>query len=162
MAGYGTDQDFEAWLSGQGFELPGDAPDPSALRQIGSDYLDAAYEARLQCSAREGGWSQERAWPRVGHAVGAGEIEGIPRPWVLASYRAAWLEATQPGWATGTIDPTRSARREKVDVLEVEYFARVDSAATGSTTGGAVDAMIEGMVAGLLCPKGRRPYFAVI
>ena len=161
MAGYGTDTDFTEWLESQGLTLPDDAPSEAALRQRGSDYIDATYEGNLMCSRRAGGYDQERAWPRSGHVAGGHSFpdDVIPPPWITASYRAAWLEATNPGWASGTIDPNRRTRREKADVLEREYFEPAGSGDGGVL--GNVDAMIQGMVAGLFC-SGRGLFFRVI
>ena len=121
MAGYGSDLEFTAWLADNGNVLPDTAPASAVLRQRGSDYLDAAYGPRLMCSSPTGGLDQERAWPRTGHPGIA--PDAIPAAWVRASYRAAWLEAVTPGWATSSRDPSRMTRREKVDVIERECYA---------------------------------------
>lgn len=152
MAGYGTDEGFAAFLTGNGYTLPDDAPVPAVLRQRGSDYLDAAYEARLSCSARAGGFTQERAWPRTGHTHYGASVPDdlIPLPWISASYRAAWLEASQPGWASGSINPNRITKREKVDVIEREFFASSETGAVKGS-GGNTDAQIDGAVTPWLC-----------
>ena len=157
MAGYGDDAGFQAWLSGQGLTLPVGAT-PATLRQIGSDYVDAAYEYKLQCSQRAGGFEQERAWPRSGHRINGQPVPDtlIPPAWVNASYRAAYLEATNPGWATGTQDPNRVTKREKVDVIEREFFAAEDAAGSSSAAGITSDAIINGMVLPWLCSATRR------
>lgn len=153
MAGYGSDGEFATWLTGQGLTLPPGAPAPAVLRQRGGDYLDATYEPMLQCSRRASGFSQERAWPRIGHMVNGEVVDGVPQPWVLASYRAAWLEASSPGWASGSINPNRIVKRQKVDVIEREFFGPAD-VAEGAAAGvlGNVDDKIHGMVSLLLCP----------
>lgn len=154
MAGYGSDLDFTAWLATNGLSLPVGAPTPAVLRQIGSDYVDAAYEARLQCSSRTDGFDQERAWPRTGHTVGCESVPDdlIPQPWINASYRAAYLQAVS-GFATGGTDPNRVVKREKVDVLEQEYFAAGDGGAVGNAAPGfLVDPLIDGWVSVWLCP----------
>lgn len=164
MAGYGDDSAFNAWLGGQGLTLPAGAPAVSALRQRGSDYLDATYEPQLQCSRRTGGFAQERAFPRAGHVAGGETLPDdlIPRMWVLASYRAAWLEATNPGWASGTINPNRIVKRQKVDTIEREFFGPGDVSDSG-TAGvlGNVDAAIQGMVTPFFCAP-RSSLFMVI
>lgn len=160
MAGYGTDDGLEAWAASQGLVLPGTV-NLTAMRQIGSDYLDAAYESKLSCSRRTEEFEQERAWPRTGHRIGRGASRRdvppdlIPPAWVNASYRAAYLEAIEPGWATETVDPNLVTKREKVDVLEREYFAPSDVAASASSNGMPSDAFINGLVAPWLCPGGR-------
>lgn len=159
MAGYGTDEGFNAWLSGQGLTLPVGAPTPAILRQIGSDYVDAAYGPRLKCSKPTGGFEQERAWPRAAHRVNGESVPDtlIPQVWVNASYRAAYLQATNPGWATGTTDPSRSVKRERVEgAVEVEYFGATElSAQANSASGVTTDALIDAMVTPFLCAKGR-------
>ena len=150
MAGYGDDTGFAAWLADAGLTLPVGAPLPAVLRQRGSDYLDATYAARLDCSAPTGGFDQERAWPRTGHMVlgmAVGDAD-IPSAWVRASYRAAWREATTPGWATSSRDPSRMTKREKADVVEREFF---EPGETAGASGANIDAMIEGLIGPFLC-----------
>jgi hypothetical protein len=152
MAGYGTDEGFAAFLTDNGYTLPDDAPAPAILRQRGSDYLDAAYEPRLSCSARADPFTQDRAWPRTGHTRHGVAVPDdlIPPAWVNASYRAAWLEASQPGWASGNINPNRITKREKVDVIEREFFSATEARFVQGV-GGNTDAMIDGAVTPWLC-----------
>lgn len=158
MAGYGSDDGFLAWLAGQDLALPAGAPAAAVLRQIGSDYVDSAYEARLQCSQRAGGFEQERAWPRAGHRVAGQAVPDalIPPAWVNASYRAAYLQAIKPGWATGARDPNRITRREQVDTISREFFAPGDAGGSAAAAGAPSDAMINAMVLPLLCSDARR------
>ena len=157
MAAYGTDDGLTAWLTAQGLALPAGAV-PATLRAIGSAYVDAAYEARLQCSHRAGGFGQELAWPRAGHRVNGQPVpeDLIPLAWINASYRAAYLQAITPGWATGSTDPNRVTKREKVDVIEREFFAAADASGGASAAGMASDAIINGMVLPWLCSSKRR------
>jgi len=155
MAGYGNDTDFTTWLSANGLSLPSGSATPAILRQLGSDYVDGAYEPRLQCSSRTGGFSQERAWPRTGHTIGCESVPDdlIPQPWVNASYRAAYLQAVN-GFATGGGDPNRLTKREKADVLEREFFAVGEGALAGNAAPGfIVDPLIDGWLSVWLCPK---------
>lgn len=164
MAGYGSDIDFQAWLTANGLSLPVGAPTPSVLRQIGSDYIDGAYEPRLQCSNRTGGFAQERAWPRTGHTVNCEPVPDdlIPQAWINASYRAAYLQATN-GFATGGYDPNRLTKREKVDVVEREFFASSEKDAQGNAAPGfSVDPLIDGWVSIWLCSTARRIGFMVV
>lgn len=158
MAGYGSDEEFQAWLASQGFVIPPGSPCAETLRQIGADYVDAAYSHLLMCSQKAGGWEQERAWPRTGHRI-SGELvpdDLIPQAWVNASYRAGYLQATNPGWATNPVDSTRQTRREKVDVIEREFFSAEDAAGSSVAPGMPSDAAINGMVLPWLCSKTRR------
>lgn len=152
MAGYGDDAAFQAWLDAAGYELPAETPAPSVLRQRGSDYLDATYGPRLMCSTPTGGLDQERAWPRTGHVLQGQPIaaDAIPSAWVRASYRAAWLEASKSGALTATVRPDQRVRRQKVDVIEREFFDAGEIKVGGANIA-VIDAEIDGLVAPLLC-----------
>lgn len=154
---YGTDQGFQDWLAAQGLALPDTAPSVDVLRQIGSSYVDAAYEYRLVCSERTGGFKQELAWPRRGHRLNGKAVPDdlIPQAWVHAAYRAAYLQATQPGWATGSVDGNRVTRREKVDVIEREFFDADQAPGSDAAPGMVSDSIINGLVLPWLCPTGR-------
>lgn len=164
MAGYGSDVEFQAWLDASGLTLPVGAPTPAILRQIGSDYVDGAYEGRLGCSARTGGFAQERAWPRTGHTVNGQAVPDdlIPIPWINASYRAAYLQAVS-GFAQGGTDPSRLTKREKVDVIEREFFAKGEGATEGNAAPGfLVDPLIDGWLSAWLCPVDSGFIFAAL
>lgn len=154
---YGTDDEFTAWLTAQGLTLPAGA-NLTTLRTIGSAYVDGAYEHRLSCSSRAGGYMQERAWPRASHYLNGQELphDFIPPAWVNASYRAAYLEGIQAGWATGSQDPNRKTKRERVDTIEREYFDASSLVGTADVAAGMpADGMINGMVQPWLCSKAR-------
>lgn len=157
MDAYGTDQGFTDWLAAQGLTLPADAPAPAVLRQIGSNYVDAAYEHRLSCSRRTGGFEQLLAWPRTGHTVNGETVPSdfIPPAWVNAAYRAAYLQATNPGWATRSVDATRQTKVEKVDVISREFFGPDESAGSSAAPGMPSDAMINGLILPWLCSEVR-------
>lgn len=157
MNAYGNNEEFTAWLTAQGLTLPVGA-NATALRTVGSAYIDGAYEHRLSCSSRAGGYLQELAWPRVSHYLNGQELPSdfIPPAWVQASYRAAFLQATNPGWATNSNDPNRKTKREKVDVIEREYFDASSLVGTADVAAGMpADGVINGMVSVWLCSKGR-------
>lgn len=157
MAGYGSDEEFYAWLASQGLALPPASPCAETLRQVGSDYVDSAYGHLLMCSQKAGGWDQERAFPRAGHRVGGQLLPDdlVPQAWINASYRAGYLHAVQPGWATNGIDSNRVTRREKVDVIEREFFAPGDVSASSVAPGMPSDSIINGMVTPWFCSTGR-------
>ncbi len=158
MAGYGTDPGFTAWLDGRGLTLPAESPTPAVLRQIGSDYVDSAYEHALQCSHRTGGFEQERAWPRTGHRVNGVLVADnfIPPAWINASYMVAYLEATTPGWTSGGTNPGRLTKREKVDVIEREFFSPADTAIDSRIAPGMpFDAVVNSLVLAWLCSATR-------
>lgn len=157
MDAYGTNEDFTAWVTANGFTLP-EGANVDTLRLIGSSYIDAAYGAKLTCSHKTGGFEQELEWPRKGHITNRELVPDtfIPPAWVKASYRAAYLEAMTPGWATTGTDPNRVTRREKVDVIEVEYFNAADIPAGAAASGMPSDSIINGMVLPWLCSNVRR------
>src|SRR5690606_30890455 len=155
---YGTDQGFQDWLAAQGLTLPDNATAPAVLRQIGSDYVDAAYGYRLTCSRRTGGWEQELEFPRTGHYVNGQLLPSdlIPTAWIHASYRAAYLNAVVPGWSTDQVTPGRITRRERVDTVEREFFSPGESGGQGNAAPGMpVDGIINGLVTPFLCSSGR-------
>lgn len=154
MAGYGDDQTFTNWLAAQGLALPANHKPPAVLREIGSTYIDAAYEPRLFCSQRADPFTQGRAWPRIGAQLGGRDIppDLVPVPWINASYRAAWLDATQAGWAQSGLDPSRMTKREKAGQVEREFFAAGEGGVIGNAAQGfRVDPLIDAMLSGWLC-----------
>ena len=156
MTSYGDDEGFIEWLAAQG--LPSPAGDPAVLRQIGSNYIDAAYGYKLTCSRRTGGWEQELEFPRTGHVIGGQALppDLIPNAWVVASYRAAYLEDMTPGWATAQITPGRVTKRERVDSIEREFFNQEDAGGgAASAPGFPSDAVINGLVLPFLCSNTR-------
>ena len=151
MAGYGDDTLFAAWLASNGYTLPAGAPAPAVLRQRGSDYLDALYNAPVDYKApRFSGYpadplTQERAWPRSGaSAYGMGIASDIiPAAIINASYAAAWHEANSPGSLAVAVTASGAVRREKIDVIETEYFAGSGNVAADATVRiSAVDGLV--------------------
>lgn len=158
MAAYGDDAGFAAYLAGQGLTLPVGAPAPAILREIGSGYIDAAYGWQLKCSMKAGGFTQSLEWPRTGHVINGEEVPSdlIPQQWINASYRAGYLQAVTPGWATTGTDASRQTKREKVDVIEREFFGKEEAAGTSAAPGMPSDSIINGMVTPWLCSRTRR------
>ena len=131
--------------------------DIDVLRQIGSSYIDAAYGYKLTCSRRTGGWDQEREWPRSGHYLNGQLVPEtlIPQSWINASYRAAYLQASNDGWATNAVDGSRLTKTEKVDVISREFFAPGDAHSSDVAPGMPSDSIINGMVLSWLCSSKR-------
>ncbi len=152
MAGYGADDTFQAWLTLNGFSLPGPAPEPAILRQRGSDYLDGLYEARF-IGVRTDPLNQERAWPRTGAVVQKVAIpsDTVPGAVERASYAAALYEAQNPGGLSAAASQSGAIKREKVDVLEVEYVAGSGDAVADATVRLSA---VEGLLAPFLRPEG--------
>lgn len=152
MAGYGTDEAFAAWLTANGYTLPGGAATPAVLRQRGSSYIDGTYGPRFS-GTPAGGFAQERAWPRTG-AYAYGSAIGsdvVPDAVVQASYFAAYAEALSPGSLSVTVTPGRQVKRQKVDTIEREFFE-----AGGDPVAAArpVITAVEGLLAPFLVPAG--------
>ncbi len=162
MAGYGDNTGLQAYLTAKGLTLPADAPTLDVLRENGSDYLDNTYRSRLHCSQPTGGIEQERAFPRTGAKANGQEIpdDAIPADWVKASYRAAWISASQPATLNNTVTPNGRVKRERVEgAVEVEYFEG-GAARVGSETLATIDAEIEGLVRPFLCDVSGAPGWA--
>lgn len=145
MAGYGTDEGFNTWLTENGYELPDDAPAPAVLRQRGSTFIDALYGSRFTGQPTQGAL-QERAWPRVcAYAYGAPiASDVIPDAVVRASYHAALVETSSTGGSLSISIPG-SIKRDKVGDVETEY-----ADATGAFVGG--DDVPVSILDGLLAP----------
>ena len=123
---YGNDPDFQTWMDARSITVVGL---PSVLRQMASDYFDATY-----CFSPE-------------DTTGANFLS--------AFYRAAYLA---DGGLTVLFPVQQGARvkREKVDVLEVEYL---DDGA-GST--GFRDPTIDGLMRAFICVDTGGFFFASI
>jgi hypothetical protein len=124
MAGYGDDATFTAWLASSGYVLPVVAGTPSkeALRQRGSDWVDGEHAA-LWTGTPTQGINQERAWPRTGATAFGAPIPDdlIPPAVIHASFAAAYQEALSPGLLATALTDASRVKRQKVDVIEVEY-----------------------------------------
>lgn len=145
MAGYGTDDGLTAWLAANGYTMPEGAPQPAILRQRGSAYIDGLYGPRFS-GYPTGGFEQERAWPRTSAYFASSQIpvDSIPRAINEASYAAAYYEANNPGGLSAAVTAAGAVKREKVDVIEVEYFEGGGSALENATV---VLSSVEGLLA---------------
>lgn len=154
---YGTDEGFAQWLLDQGITVPS-SPSHEVLRNRGSAYIDATYGARF--IGQRAVWDQNDEWPRTGAVMASGvtvPADAIPRQVVLASYRAAVAEA-QGVSLSRVYDPVGNAgavKREKVDVIETEYF----SAPTDAASAAPVVAGLDSLLAPFLRPEGARVGF---
>lgn len=160
MAGYGDDSAFNAWLVENGFTLPADAPTAAVLRERGSAYLDATYGPRFIGTPTDP--TQEREWPRTGACIFVTELATsvIPDRVVKASYRAAYIAATNPSALSAVVDPNRMVKRQKVDTIEREFFE--PSAGADGLFTASVSSDIEGLLAPLLRPVGGFPAALVV
>lgn len=134
MAGYGDDAKFNAWMASNGYSLPDGGVAVAVLRQRGSDYIDGLYGSRFS-GQPAGGFEQERAWPRVGACAHGQPIPSdvVPVAIEQASYHAAYQEAVSSGSLSVAASTSGTVKREKVDVLEVEYVAGSGDAVADAT-----------------------------
>lgn len=147
---YGDDAGFTAYLASFGYTLPA-GPTPAILRARGSAYLDGTYEA-LWTGQRTGGVMQADGWPRTGAKIGcvtAIADDVTPLAVVNASYRAAWLEASVPGALSPAPSTGARVKRQKVDVIEREFFD--DGKAQAGAAGGFIDPAIDGAMRAFIC-----------
>lgn len=76
------------------------------------------------------------AWPRTGTADCDGNeiaADAIPQQVIMAQLAAASAELQSPGILTPSITPGQQVRREKVDVIEVEYMTPKDMGSPDGT-----------------------------
>jgi hypothetical protein len=152
MAGYGDDDAFATWLTDNGYSLPDGAPSAAVLRQRGSSYIDGLYGPRFTGTPTT--LTQDREWPRTGAYIFGSALGStvIPNRVIEASYRAAYIAATNPSALSVVIDPNRVVKRQKVDTIEREFF-EPGAGADGFLTA-SVSSDIEGLLAPLLTPVG--------
>ncbi|KQU96787.1 hypothetical protein ASD00_18220 [Ensifer sp. Root31] len=149
MAGYGEDSTFQAWLTENGYTLPGGAPSPAVLRNRGSQYIDAVYGSRFV--GRIAAYDQERQWPREG-AIVSGKLipsDVVPAAVIHASFYAAYQEATKPGSLSVVGSGATRVKRKKVGQLEVEYQSTSSESETGADLTPIIS-VVDGMLAPFL------------
>ena len=104
-----------------------------------STYIDGKYQFQNACGrweslfsgSKTGGRAQALQWPRTGAADNEGSAipaDEIPTEIEQATYEAALREIAAPGSLSPDYVATNAIKRQKVDVLEIEY----QSAAPGS------------------------------
>lgn len=148
MAGYGTDAEFEAWLSANGFALPTGAPDKAVLRERASIYVDGLYGARFP-GRPTGGAAQEREWPRTGAVDRYGNAmptDAVPDRVEQATYQAAYLEATTKGGLSATYTP--GTQKVLTEVKGIKWTVTGDASKDGAMV--PVSTAVEAILAPLL------------
>lgn len=132
MAGYGSDDGFDAWLSERGYSLPSGAPSQAVLRQRGSEYIDGVYGERFPGSPVNG-ISQDRAWPRSDASDRWGNdisVSTIPDAVINSSYEAAWIEANNDGALSKTYTPAE--QKVLTEVKGIKWTVVGDASEPGS------------------------------
>lgn len=103
---------------------------------------------------KTGGRQQLRAWPRDGGADNEGnEIPAgvVPVEVEQATYEMALREQVAPGSTAPDYNPSGLVKREKVDVLETEYFGASDVAPGANPVRPVISVVME-LLAPLLLP----------
>ncbi|OSN39557.1 DnaT-like ssDNA-binding protein [Pseudomonas syringae] len=132
---YGTVADADAYHAARANTAwtGGDMAKQAALIRA-SAYIDGKFQAQNSCGRWEslfsgvktGGRAQALQWPRTGatdtegHAIPADET---PIEVVQATYEAALREIALPGSLSPDYVASTAIKRQKVDVLEIEYQA---------------------------------------
>jgi hypothetical protein len=147
----GDDSGFQAWLDTMGYVLPAGAPSIAILRARGSAYLDATYEPHWT-GQRADPFVQMNAWPRINATLNCSvaiPTDLTPPQVIAAAYRAAWIEASSPGALSPSPIVGARVKRQKVDVIEREFFD--DGKAEAGTAAGFIDPEIDGAMRAFIC-----------
>lgn len=137
---YSTVTEIRAYATARGLALPVDDAAVEPLAVLATDWLET-YRARYQGSQTS--TQQPLQWPRSGVVIDGRAVADDEIPELLK--RAQAQAAIDAQAAPLTARAAAGIRREKVDVIEVEYFQGSDSTAR---TGGS--AIAEAMLAPLL------------
>lgn len=99
----------------------GDPSDKEAALRRGALWLSTAinWHGTKPCNANILAWPRSGAKDCYGNKVAS---DSIPQQIIYAQLYAASVELQTPGALTPSITPGQQVRREKVDVLEVEYM----------------------------------------
>lgn len=137
---YNTVADIRAYAAARGLALPVDDAAVEPLAVLAADWLET-FRARYQGSKTDA--ANALQWPRYGVAIDGYVVAHDEIPLLLKQAHAqAAIEAQA---APLTARAAAGIRREKVDVIEVEYF---QTATASAQTGGS--AIAEAMIAPLL------------
>lgn len=165
MASYGTliDADLYNEARGRADWFSAAEPDRTAALIRASDYIDYRYRYQIAgCwrsmfpGSKTGGRAQEREWPRTGAKDSAGEdipVDEVPVEIERAVYEAAYRELTEPGSLSPDFVPSGQVTKEKVGPIEVAYAS--PEAVDGMPPNMPVLPAVDGILAGLLCQRGR-------
>jgi len=91
-----------------------------------------SWNGRMSC----GRGLQGLAWPRSGVVDCNGDTipdDEVPVEVTMATYAASAVELSAPGTLTPSIIPSQQAKRQKVDVIEVEFMTPKDQGVVDGT-----------------------------
>ncbi|MEE4662778.1 DnaT-like ssDNA-binding protein [Pseudomonas alliivorans] len=132
---YGTVADADAYHAARANTAwTGEEMAKQAALIRASAYIDGKFQAQNSCGrweslfsgAKTGGRAQALQWPRTGATDTEGHeipAEEIPIEVVQATYEAALREIALPGSLSPDYVASTAIKRQKVDVLEIEYQA---------------------------------------
>lgn len=102
----------------------------SALLVKGTTILDALYAHRFP-GRKTGGFNQIDQWPRTGARSKSGEVipvDVVPVAVEMANYELSNLLLVNDGLLDmEVIDPNRMLKKEKIDVIETEYYKNMSA-----------------------------------
>lgn len=124
-----------------------------------SAYIDGKYQQQNNCGrwesmfsgAKTGGRAQELQWPRTGATDNEGAViapDEVPSEIERATFEAAIRELTSPGSLSPDYVASEAIKRQKVDVLEIEYQTAADT--SGGVPTRPVLTVVDELVAPLL------------
>ena len=137
----------------------GEEPAKQAALLRASAYIDGKYQFQnargrwesLFSGIKTGGRAQALQWPRTGAADNEGSAipaDEIPTEIEQATYEAALREIAAPGSLSPDYVATNAIKRQKVDVLEIEYQSAAPGA--GGVPTRPVITVVDELVAPLL------------
>ena len=126
---YGTNSGADDYHSARGNTAWTDAAgsDKTVARLRGSEYVDQNFRASFP-GYKTGLRDQVREWPRTdAYDIESNHIgfDVVPIEVEYATYEAALRELQNPGSLFPDFKPGQQVKREKVDVLEIEYTGPV-------------------------------------
>ena len=123
---YGNAEDFQAYLTERGFEIPNDWDDEkiNAALLVASEWLDSQYE-NLWIGYKTD-YNQERSWPRQLAVVQTYpyyvyQTDEIPDEVIKATYEGARRELTAQGSLQVDFQPSQYSSVMVYNAVTVEY-----------------------------------------
>jgi len=148
----------------------GSNEDKEAALIRGSQYIDSKYRKKFTSGrwmslfpgTKTGGRGQALEWPRTG----ATDYDGNPIPddevpveVEYATYEAAIRELSSPGSLSPDYVPSKLVKRQKVDVIEREFF---EPGELGSAPSTPVVSVIDNLIAPVLIARYELPGVMVV
>lgn len=165
MSFYGTVADADTYHDDRGNSAWGESSVATAEKEAAllraSEYVD--YQFRPQFPGYKTGLrTQTREWPRAwaydeeNNSIPSDEV---PIEVERATYEAALRELASPGSLLPDFEPQGQVKRERVDVLEVEYVAPIGAEAAKPVihiVRGILQPILTGPVSSALAGRGVR------